>query len=47
MKEWARGLLARQKKVVDRLKDFVHLGTNFGFEMLLLKDGHLSLCSVE
>lgn len=40
------GPTIREKKAVDRLKDYEHLRTNFGFEMSLVKDSHLSLCSV-
>lgn len=44
--EQARGRLAREKKAVEQLKDYVHLETHFGFETSLSKDSCLSLCNV-
>lgn len=43
----AQGPMTRKQKAGDQLKDSAHLGTNFGLGMLLFKDAHLSLCSVE
>jgi hypothetical protein len=45
--EWARDLVTRKERAADQLKDYVQLGINLGLGMSLLKDVHLSLCSVE